>query len=294
MGVAASENGKRPWPVCRGARRGTSSVPRIMRRALATSCILIALAACRSGVDEGNLTCPGQVTVTRGLLAGGSAGQAVAASTFSPSGPRILLAGTETAGCSLETNLGLLGGSGEASTIRLTLAGGTGPGKYQISQDAGAAAAAFAAQYSFSSPYYGGFIGAAQSASLTLTLVDPAQGIQGFYHLDFGGADVSGGTSGNGGSGVGSLGELVEEGAFIAPVCDLCSAEPRCGDAGCASGQVCLRGCGGPDGECVAAPSCSGAPSCQNCDTVAGLCASASGEDCASFDGLSLVCGCFP
>jgi hypothetical protein len=265
-----------------------------MKRVLAASCILVALTACRSSVDEANATCPGEVTVTRGLLAGGSPGQATAASTFSPLGSRILLARTQVAGCSLETNLGLSGGIGEASTIRLTLAGGTGPGTYQIPQDAGPANAAFSAQYSFSSPYYGGFVAAAQSASLTLTLVDHQQGINGSYHLDFGGAGVSGGTITDAGSVMGSLGELIEEGEFIAPACDLCAAEPRCGGAGCASGQICLRGCGGPDGECVAAPVCSGAPSCGSCDTVAALCAPTSGEGCANFDGLSLVCGCFP
>lgn len=74
-----------------------------MRLLVATFGVAVALAAC--AVDDGS--CPGQVTVTERLLAGGSAGQAVAASTFvSPLGARVLFAGSAAAGCALEASLG--------------------------------------------------------------------------------------------------------------------------------------------------------------------------------------------
>lgn len=251
-----------------------------MKSALTTCLGVLALAACAAD-DPSQGSCPGQVTVKQGLLAGGSPGQAVAASSFvSPQGPRVLLGGSVDAGCALETRLGDSSADVRAATIRLTLAPGLGPGTYQLSEDAGAP---FAVQYAFSSPYYGGFIETPQSGTLTLTLVDRALGVEGSYHIDFGGAGVSGGT----GTNIGSLGELIEDGAFVAPVCSLCGAEATCGGIACASDEICSRSCGGPEGECIPAPSCSGAPSCGDCEIPSGLC-------CDTYDGLSLICGCFP
>jgi hypothetical protein len=224
--------------------------------------------------------------VNEGLLAGGSAGQAIAASSFlSPLGPRVLFAGSVAAGCVLETKLGESSGNVKAATIRLTLGPGLGPGTYQLSADAGAS---FAVQYAFSSPYYGGYIEEPLSGTLTLTRVDPVLGVEGSYHIDFGGAGISGGsTSADGGLVIGSLGELIEDGTFVAPVCSLCGVEATCGGALCPSNEVCSRSCGGSAGECIPAPVCSGAPSCGDCEIPSGLC-------CNAFDGVSLICGCFP
>jgi hypothetical protein len=258
---------------------------RAMRPILATCGVVVALAAC--AVDDGSKSsCPGQVMVNEGLLAGGSAGQAVASSTFLSSlGPRVLFAGTVAAGCSLETNLGESSGNAKAATIRLTLAPGLGPGTYQLSADAGAS---FAVQYAFSSPYYGGYVSEPVAATLTLTRVDSVLGIDGSYHFDFGGAGISGGSTGpDGGLVIGSLGELIEDGTFVAPVCSLCDVGATCGGALCPSNEVCSRSCGGSAGECIPAPSCSGAPSCGDCEIPSGLC-------CDAFDGLSIMCGCFP
>lgn len=256
-----------------------------MRPILTTCCGVLVLAAC--AVDDPSQDGrTGQVTVNQGLLAGGSPGQAVAASSFvSPQGPRVLLAGSVDAGCVLETELGVSGANVKAATIRLTLAPGLRPGTYLLSEDAGAP---FAVQYAFSSPYYGGFVGTPQSGTLTLTRVDSALGIEGSYHIDFGGAGISGGVSyPDGGSDIGSLGELIEDGAFVAPVGSFCGAEAPCGQVGCPPNEVCSRGCGGLAGECIPAPGCSGAPSCGDCDIPSGVC-------CDTFDGLSLICGCFP
>jgi hypothetical protein len=184
----------------------------------------------------------------------------------------------------------------KSSTIRITLAPGLGPGSYAIPVDAGAAP--FAAEYAFSSPYYGGSTGGG-TGTLTLTSVDETRGIQGRYHFDFGGAGISGSSSnGSAGTNFGSLGELIEDGTFDAPVCELCTAGPSCGDAGCASGETCFRDCGGSDGQCIPAPTCTGPASCDGC-TFDGGNPCGPGDSimsgrCGSFDGLSLVCGCFP
>jgi hypothetical protein len=60
--------------------------------------------------------------VIKGLLVGGSPGQAIAATAFPTFGPRILLAGSEADGCALATNLGAPHGDVKSATIRLTLA----------------------------------------------------------------------------------------------------------------------------------------------------------------------------
>jgi len=255
------------------------------RPILATFGVLMALAAC--AVDDGSKSsCAGQVTVNEGLLAGGSVGQAIAASSFlSPLGPRVLFAGSVAAGCGLETDLGESSGNVKAATIRLTLAPGLGPGTYQLSADAGPP---FAVQYAFSSPYYGGYVSEPVAATLALTRVDSVLGVEGSYHFDFGGAGISGGSTGiDGGLVVGSLGELIEDGTFVAPVCSLCGVEATCGGALCPSDEVCSRSCGGTAGDCIPAPSCSGAPSCGDCEVPSDLC-------CDGFDGLSIMCGCFP
>jgi hypothetical protein len=261
------------------ATRAQSS-PKGMRPVVATFGVAVALAAC--AVDDGkNGSCPGQVTVNEGLLAGGSAGQAIAASSFvSPLGARVLFAGSVAAGCALETSLGEPRGTVKAATMRLMLAPGLGPGTYSLSTDAGAPVAI---QYGFTSPYYGGYIEEPQSGTLTLIRVDSVLGVEGSYHVDFGGGGISGGS----GSVMGSLGELIEDGNFVAPVCSLCGVEATCGGAVCPSDEVCSRSCGGLAGDCIPAPSCSGAPSCGDCTIPSGVC-------CDAFDGLSLLCGCFP
>jgi hypothetical protein len=260
------------------------SVRQAMRPILATCCVVLTLAACAVDVSDGS--CPGEVRVNQGLLAGGSAGEAVAASAFlSPLGARVLLAGSADAGCILETRTGASGSNVKAASIRLTLAPGLEAGTYQLSADAGAP---FKVQYAFSSPYYGGFIETPQSGTLTLTRVDPLLGVEGSYHIDFGGAGISGGTtSADGGTVVGTLGELIEDGTFVAPVCSLCGAEATCGGVECPLNQVCSRDCGGSGGQCIPAPNCSGAPSCGDCDIPSDTC-------CDTFDGVSLICGCFP
>ncbi len=264
-----------------------------MRAGLASCCLVVGWLAsgCPSQQDGPPAltgTCPGQVQVSRGLLAGGSAGQAIATSGFSALGSRVLLVRSIAEGCALETSLGSSASPTKSASIRLKLAPGLGPGTYQLSADAGAA---FSAEYSFSSPYYGGYADVPQSGTLTLVRVDSSEGIQGTYHLDFGGGGISGG----GPNGTGSLGELVEDGAFEAPLCELCDAAPTCGAASCAPNQVCVRSCDGAGRECAPAPSCTGAPSCGNCDLPsASLCGSTPGGGCEAFDGRSLICGCFP
>ncbi len=196
-------------------------------------------------------SCPGAVTVAQGLLAGGDAGEAMAASAFYSIGPRVVLAGC---GCALLTETSSSSDEvAEASLIRLNLPAGIGPGTYQFTPDGGAP---FEVTYVFTSPYYGGDISGPVSGTVTLTLVDPTQGVQGSYYLDFGGAGISGGTSGPGGTTYGSLGELIEEGTFVAPVCALCALEPDAGappalgDAGLAACDAyyaaLITGCSGP------------------------------------------------
>jgi hypothetical protein len=228
-------------------------------------------------------------------MAGGSPGCALAASSVTPFGWRVLLAPTLENGCDLETDLGPPQTNVETSTVRITLAAGLGPGTYEIPVDAGGVP--FSVEYSFSSPYYGGFSGAV-AGTLTLTTVNATDGLQGSYHFDFGGAGISGGSSnGSAGTNFGSLGELIEDGTFYAPVCDLCTSVPPCGDGGCVSGEICLRNCGGSDGQCIPAPSCTGAASCDCSFDGGNPCGpgtSPQSGTCGSFDGLSLVCGCFP
>jgi hypothetical protein len=118
------------------------------------------------------------------------------------------------AGASCGSKASASAANGEDAIIYLNLATGIGPGTYTYSPDGGV----FQAAYAFISDFYGGVAVEPGSGSLTITSVDPLQGIAGSYSLDFGGSGVSGGSNGN----FGSLGELIEVGAFTAPPCDLC------------------------------------------------------------------------
>jgi hypothetical protein len=220
----------------------------------------------------------------------------VAASRFGPLGVRIMLATSSADGCEMET-MGVLSSSSntnEAAGVLLTLAPGLCPGTYNASSEA---LAPIQAQYQYNEASGGG--GALiLSGSVTLTQIDSAQGVQGSYHFDFGPSGNGGGSSSLPDGGVinyGPIGELIEDGTFFAPPCDLCPSPPSCGDAGCPSGEICERGCGGPDGVCQPGPTCTGAPSCASCALDAGaICGTWIGGDCFVFDGFSLICGCFP
>jgi hypothetical protein len=201
------------------------------------------------GSSSGN-GCAGTVTVTRGLLAGGAAGTAMAASAFYAIGPRVVLAATNCALLSAPSP-----GNAEASVIRLNFPPGIAPGTYEFTVDGGAPLQAW---YAFTSPYYGGEMsGPAPGSSVTLTAVDPTQGVQGSYHLDFGGSGISGGGSGPDGGVYGTLGELVEDGTFVAPVCTLCALEPEVGPSP-AFGDAGLAAC---DAYYAAQSGCCGGPS---------------------------------
>ncbi|MHB1846501.1 MAG: hypothetical protein ACYCWW_16895 [Deltaproteobacteria bacterium] len=238
--------------------------------------------------------CPGTASAQVGLLAGGGAGQAVAASRFGPLGARVILATTAAGACSFETGPQFTFSSANAAAIRMTLAPGLGPGSYALSPDAGSA---IRASHEYSTPCGSGG-GGEGTGEVTLTQVDPGVGVQGSYRLDFGRSPLAGGSGTLADGGIvtcGPIGELIEEGSFDAPPCELCPVVPTCGDAGCPSGQICQRGCGGPDGQCIPAPSCCGAPSCGDCAfDPATACLAGPGSGCYIFDGFSLVCGCFP
>jgi len=178
------------------------------------------LACSGSKVDQGSNqstsspACAGVVNVTQGLLAGGGPGEAMAASAFYSFGPRVILTGP---GCGSSPGSGSIEGNG---LIFLNLAAGIAPGTYQLANDGGDA---FQVQYAFTSTYYGGYVTSPVSGTLTLTAVNPSQGVQGHYDFDFGGSGVGGGHSlPDGGFVFGSLGELIERGTFVAPICDLC------------------------------------------------------------------------
>jgi hypothetical protein len=183
--------------------------------------------------------------VTSGLLAGGGPGEGIAASAFFSFGTRVILEGSD---CGSPPD------GGDASSITLQLAAGLGPGTYAypFPPDAGSP---FQLLYTFTSPFYGGEQTGAVSGSLTLTVVDPSLGVQGSYSFDFGDAVASGCNSQYG---CGSLGDLLEEGTFVAPVCAICGmqppfdacASPPFGDAGLAACDAYYAAqytrCGGP------------------------------------------------
>jgi hypothetical protein len=228
-----------------------------MRHVAVIGCVLVAaLADCSSGNAHDTSpyppytgSCPGTANVDAGLFAGGSPGVAVAASRFGPLGTRVLLATTVGDGCWAEAELeGVAAGGSLASVVRLTLAAGLTPGTYPIFADAGSPVWA---TYAFATPGYGGFLSSAVSGSLTIESIDPSQGVQATYHVDFGLSPVAGGggTLPDGGMvSFGALGELIEDGTFDAPPCELCPSAPPC-DGGC------------PPAGAI----CNGAPCCENC-----------------------------
>ncbi|HUB05668.1 MAG TPA: hypothetical protein VMB50_01635 [Myxococcales bacterium] len=246
-------------------------------------------------------TCPGSADVSTGFLAGGGAGSAVAASRFGPLGARLLLATTAAGGCALETGSQAPYG-GAAADLQVTLAYGLGPGSYPVGPDAGGWVQA-ALQILWPC---GGYSGAeVVGGNIDFTEVDPAQGLSGSYHFDLGlpgGGGSGGGQLPDGGSWSTTCDPLedpIEEGTFEAPPCDFCPTPPLCGDAGCSAGEVCFRGCGGPGGRCVPAPTCIGAPACGNtnaCTFDAGFdCRSPTDDEiCNGFDGFSAFCNCSP
>jgi hypothetical protein len=183
----------------------------------AAAVLLVALLACDESHHPGPSqkqgpnppSCPGVVEVTKGPLAGGGPGKALAASAFYSFGPRVVLASPECGGLLKGNGIGLPQGDTVGSIIRLYLPKGIGPGTYQFLPDGGSPFhAAYAAAGHNGSVFWGN---GPYSGTLTLTTIDPARGIQGSYSLDFGTDGV-----------IEPVGELIEEGTFAAPPCDLC------------------------------------------------------------------------
>jgi hypothetical protein len=235
--------------------------------------------------------CSGTVNVDGGYLGGGTSPMAVAAAAYSPVGIRLLLSTNASDGCSVESGGIINGGDGYLSenpdaTIELTLAPDIAPGTYDLASSSEINAWVL---YTSSTGNVGQPL---ISGTLTLTTVSPAAGLAGSYHMDFGtefnGMTVAGmavtNGSGRATSTTGSmpnLGEFIEDGTFVAPICELCNTPPGCfGDAECPGDQVCSS-----LGGCVAAPVCSGAPSCSAC----GLDCEGGGA-CETFDGFTEYC----
>ncbi len=251
--------------------------------------------------------CSGNVNVDAGWLGSGGS-TAISAARYSPVGIRLILAPSSAAGCQVEESgfsdqfIGTLGAAPQG-TVVITLAPDVVPGTYVLPSSSQVRVVG-----EYTSP------GATSyqplvSGTLVLSAVSPTQGLAGSYHLDFGTARAggttsatsatststsstgssgatSGGTS-SGGTSTGTTsapfqGELIEEGTFIAPICELCSSPPACmpdldgGGAPCPGDQVCNMGCTAP-------PICTGAPSCAAC----GLPGGGEGENCSYFDGFS-------
>jgi hypothetical protein len=227
-------------------------------------------------------TCAGTVVVDAGWLGGGTSPTAVSASRFSPYGARLLLATSASDGCGLEEHgvwheqEAYLDSSPTVS-VEITIAPDAGPGTYDV---ATSSQVSVWAGYASPNAYLGT---AAQSGTLVLTTVSPTEGLAGSYHLDFGpasgGGSIAGAATGSGGTTgaiLPNLGELVEDGTFVAPICELCLSAPTCFQDGgdCPDGQVCSG-----YQECVPAPTCDGAPSCGACDLQ--------GRGCNGFDGFT-------
>jgi hypothetical protein len=219
------------------------------------------------------MTCAGTVAVDAGWLGGGTSPSAVSSAVFSPYGIRLILAPSVSDGCQMEQQ-GIFTSdpNGTHALIEITLAPDVGPGTYPMAGNSGSNEVAVMA--SWTGP--GGMLTGQPpvAGTLVLTMVSPTDGLAGSYHLDFGQEGTAGTAATNGSGGaimVGSLGHLVEDGAFIAPICELCASPPTCGGRACTADQIC------EGGACVAGPTCSGAPSCGDC----GL----SGDAC-EFDGF--------
>jgi hypothetical protein len=237
------------------------------------------------------VACAGTVTVNTGLLGQGTDGMAVAASMPGPLGVRVILASSGSLGCSVETlDPGFYAPYGACApivVILFMLEPGISPGTYPSTSES--------VEVYYSYDYfipdagftgllgpYGGGGGSPISGSVTFSSVGP-QGVSGSYHFDFGPSD--------------KFGELVEDGRFTAPSCELCGSAPTCNGVVCDAGEFCQRGCGGPRGlECLPLPSCTGPPSCANCAIdQSAICGTELGQECYAFDGFSMVCDeCLP
>jgi hypothetical protein len=225
--------------------------------------------------------CAGAVTVQKGFLASGA--QAWAVTAFSPSGSRVLMATTLSAGCNLETSTGItLPWSGTAANLRITFPPNLQPGTYLNESDGGFL---FMVDYSYADN--GTQVGNTPLVSGSIAIDSVDGGISGRYYLDFGPSQSPS-----------ISGDVIEEGSFSAPVCDFCAQPAQCGDGGCDSDEVCFRDCGGPVGKCVPRPPCDGAPACQSCTLPSSARCQNSfqggGGGCEVFDGLSIICSCLP